>query len=137
MTPSSSLLWTAIRGETECLPCPVRVMRAGARRPTADRGQLHLEPARQLPFLRPDLLHLRAGVAGDHRQRSKRRPGGTGSGERKGRHRMELGVCLRLSKQESKPKELGEDRSDVHRNARDLVRDAQDEVVELARDLVG
>ena len=34
--------------------------------PAVERGELDLEPARELALLRPDPAHLRAGVAGDH-----------------------------------------------------------------------
>ena len=34
--------------------------------PAVERGQLDVQPARQLALLRPDATHLRAGVAGDH-----------------------------------------------------------------------
>ena len=36
-------------------------------RPPVERGQLDLQPARELRLLRPDPAHGRAGVAGDHR----------------------------------------------------------------------
>ena len=38
-------------------------------------GQLHLEPARKLALLRPDVLHGRSGVAGDHTGKSSERAG--------------------------------------------------------------
>ena len=45
--------------------------------PCVERGQLHVEPARQLALFRPDPAHLRTGVAGDHLEQSR-----AGSGER-------------------------------------------------------
>jgi hypothetical protein len=45
--------------------------------PAVEGGELHLEPARELPLLRPDRVHGRPGVALDHRADSRR-----GSGRR-------------------------------------------------------
>src|SRR5689334_16175928 len=44
-------------------------------RPPVERGELHVEPARELALLRPDPTHLRAGVAGDHLGQCSGRPG--------------------------------------------------------------
>ena len=46
--------------------------------PTLERGQLDLEPAGEPAFVRPDLLHGRAGVARDHRFDSRARGGRPG-----------------------------------------------------------
>ena len=43
--------------------------------PSLERGQLDLEQAREPALLRPDALHVRAGIAGDHRGKSRERAG--------------------------------------------------------------
>ncbi len=55
--------------ERRLLPCRLgRLPRHDAlHRPRLGCRQLHLQPALQLPLLRPDLTYLRTGIPGDHR----------------------------------------------------------------------